>query len=166
MSPPSSVPGALSTARLNRSVRETTHRNVLTAAGRARPYDLVGDLVVFDPGQSTLAHISARPRVGRSRQPRAHLLPVVRGRGRQARPPVSCRLTWPRSAIGSWRFPEYPTWADPTDSPVRWYAGPGKLLRQETGWIFVRGQTPEDLRALCATIPGDWTLAHNDTDQQ
>src|SRR6266545_3016919 len=86
MSPPSSVPGALSTARLNRSVRETTHRNVLTAAGRARPYDLVGDLVVFDPGQSTLAHISARPRVGRSRQPRAHLLPVVRGRGRQARP--------------------------------------------------------------------------------
>jgi hypothetical protein len=75
----------------------------------------------------------------------------------------ACELPVDLAALGYRRlaFPEYPTWADPTGSPVRWYAGPGKLLRQETGWIFVRGQTPEDLRALCTTIPGDWTVAHN-----
>jgi hypothetical protein len=27
-----------------------------------------------------------------------------------------------------------------------------------TGWLYVRGQTAEDLHELCATIPGDWQV--------
>ena len=70
-----------------------------------------------------------------------------------------CELTTDLVSLGYRRlaFPDYPAWSDPAGSPVRWYAGPGQLLMEETGWIFVRGQTAADLRTLCATVPGDWT---------
>jgi hypothetical protein len=58
-------------------------------------------------------------------------------------------------------FPDYPMWADPTSSPIRWYAAPGQLLRVDGttsgSWLLARGQTDDDLRAICRTIPGDWT---------
>jgi hypothetical protein len=58
------------------------------------------------------------------------------------------------------RFPDYPMWADPEASPIHWYAAPGQLLRLDGtvpgSWLFVRGQTTEDLHAICTAIPGEW----------
>ncbi|GAA1094067.1 SMI1/KNR4 family protein [Kitasatospora arboriphila] len=68
----------------------------------------------------------------------------------------------PRLYAGYTRLdlPDHPMWACDEDSPVRWYAAPGRLLRrdgvQDHSWIHARGRTPGDLDALRADLPGPW----------
>ncbi len=56
--------------------------------------------------------------------------------------------------------PDYPMWVGPDDSPVRWYAGPGCLLRrdglEDLGWLYVRGCTDEATEGIRRTVPGRW----------
>ncbi|MCQ4205729.1 SMI1/KNR4 family protein [Streptomyces longispororuber] len=64
-------------------------------------------------------------------------------------------------------LPDYPMWTGPEDSPVRWFSAPGKLLGQDGldvhSWLHVRGRTRADLDAICATIPGRWSLGYTDS---
>ncbi|WP_030987232.1 hypothetical protein [Streptomyces sp. NRRL WC-3744] len=64
-------------------------------------------------------------------------------------------------------LPDYPMWTGPEDFPVRWFSAPGKLLRQDGlgvhSWLHVRGRTRTDLDAICATIPGRWSLGYTDS---
>ncbi|MGV9354818.1 SMI1/KNR4 family protein [Streptomyces misionensis] len=57
-------------------------------------------------------------------------------------------------------LPDYPMWASADDSPVRWYAAGGRLLRrdgpQDHCWIHARGHTPADLEMIRADLPGRW----------
>jgi hypothetical protein len=56
-------------------------------------------------------------------------------------------------------LPEYPLWCD-TAITSRWFAAPGKLLRIDGRgpycWLVAAGQTHNDLKSICAAIPGDW----------
>jgi hypothetical protein len=62
------------------------------------------------------------------------------------------------------QLPDYPMWTGPEDCPVRWFSAPGKLLRQDGlgvhSWLHVRGRTRADLDAICATVPGRWSLGY------
>ncbi|MFK0153280.1 SMI1/KNR4 family protein [Streptomyces sp. NPDC090493] len=64
-------------------------------------------------------------------------------------------------------LPDYPMWTGPEDFPVRWFSAPGKLLRQDGlgvhSWLHVRGRARADLDAICATIPGRWSLGYTDS---
>jgi len=64
-------------------------------------------------------------------------------------------------------LPGYPMWTAPEDFPVRWFSAPGKLLRQDGlgvhSWLHVRGRTRTDLDAICATVPGRWSLGYTDS---
>lgn len=57
-------------------------------------------------------------------------------------------------------LPDHPMWASKNDSPVRWYAAPGRLVRrdgiEDESWIHARGHTPADLEAIRAELPGLW----------
>jgi hypothetical protein len=57
-------------------------------------------------------------------------------------------------------LPDHPMWASADDSPVRWYAAPGRLVRrdgiQDQSWIHVRGRTVADLEAVRRDLPGPW----------
>ncbi|MDV9172853.1 SMI1/KNR4 family protein [Streptomyces sp. W16] len=57
-------------------------------------------------------------------------------------------------------LPDHPMWASKDDSPVRWYAAPGRLIRRDgikdQSWIHARGRTPADLEAIRAELPGPW----------
>ncbi|MEW2075219.1 SMI1/KNR4 family protein [Streptomyces sp. NPDC017966] len=57
-------------------------------------------------------------------------------------------------------LPDYPMWVGPDDSPVRWYAGPGCLLRrdgvEDLSWLYVRGCTDEATEGIRRSIPGRW----------
>ncbi len=57
-------------------------------------------------------------------------------------------------------LPDYPMWASEDDSPVRWYAAPGRLVRrdglQDQSWIHARGRTVADLDAIREDLPGPW----------
>jgi hypothetical protein len=57
-------------------------------------------------------------------------------------------------------LPDYPNWSSEENSPIRWYAAPGRLLRQDGAddwaWLFIRGQRDEDLAAMRAELPFDW----------
>jgi hypothetical protein len=56
-------------------------------------------------------------------------------------------------------LPGYPLWCD-TAITSRWFAAPGKLLRIDARapycWLVAAGQTHDDLKSICAAIPGDW----------
>lgn len=56
-------------------------------------------------------------------------------------------------------LPEYPLWCD-TAITSRWFAAPGKLLRIDGRgpycWLVAAAQTHNDLKSICAAIPGDW----------
>lgn len=55
--------------------------------------------------------------------------------------------------------PDYPMWADPEGPPVRWFHGRDALICDHAGaWIWVRTRTPEALRAVRDTLPGDWHM--------
>ncbi|MGW1910143.1 SMI1/KNR4 family protein [Streptomyces sp. NPDC002076] len=57
-------------------------------------------------------------------------------------------------------LPDHPMWASADDSPVRWYAAPGRLVRrdgiEDRSWIHARGRTTADLEAIRAELPGPW----------
>jgi hypothetical protein len=57
-------------------------------------------------------------------------------------------------------LPDHPMWASKDDSPVRWYAAPGRLIRrdgiEDQSWVHVRGRTPADLETIRAELPGPW----------
>ncbi|MEU1088243.1 SMI1/KNR4 family protein [Streptomyces sp. NPDC005892] len=57
-------------------------------------------------------------------------------------------------------LPDHPMWASGDDSPVRWYAAPGRLVRRDGpydhSWIHVRGRTAADLDTVRRDLPGPW----------
>ncbi|WP_306189606.1 hypothetical protein [Streptomyces sp. MK5] len=57
-------------------------------------------------------------------------------------------------------LPDCPMWASEEDSPIRWYAAPGRLLRrdrlQDHSWIHAHGHTVADLEVIRAGLPGSW----------
>ncbi|MEV0180092.1 SMI1/KNR4 family protein [Streptomyces sp. NPDC050625] len=57
-------------------------------------------------------------------------------------------------------LPDYAMWASEEDSPVRWYAAPGRLLRrdglQDHCWIHACGCAVADLEVIRADLPGSW----------
>lgn len=57
-------------------------------------------------------------------------------------------------------LPDHPMWASGSDSPVRWYAAPGRLVRRDGpydhAWIHAHGRTPADLEAVREDLPGPW----------
>ncbi|HEX3962749.1 MAG TPA: hypothetical protein VHZ03_39970 [Trebonia sp.] len=67
------------------------------------------------------------------------------------------------SAYEQVALPEYPLWADRSIT-IRWFSAPGKLLRMDGRgpycWLLARGQTPADLKSICATISAPWVSAH------
>jgi len=64
------------------------------------------------------------------------------------------------SAYARMALPEYRLWADRSIT-VRWFSAPGKLLRMDGRgprcWLLAAGQTPADLEAIRADVPGPWT---------
>jgi hypothetical protein len=54
--------------------------------------------------------------------------------------------------------PDYPLWAEPDGPPVRWFAGPDVLLRDDGDvWLWVLTRTLTALDAVMEEIlPGDW----------
>ncbi|MFC1406777.1 MULTISPECIES: hypothetical protein [Streptacidiphilus] len=57
-------------------------------------------------------------------------------------------------------LPDHPMWASADDSPLRWYAAPGRLLRhdgtQDHSWLHARGHTVADLEDIRNDLPGGW----------
>ncbi|GLW69670.1 hypothetical protein Kpho02_19690 [Kitasatospora phosalacinea] len=57
-------------------------------------------------------------------------------------------------------LPDHPMWASWADSPIRWYAAPGRLLRHDGpgphSWLHATARTPADLAALHADLPTRW----------
>ncbi|MFD9397083.1 SMI1/KNR4 family protein [Streptomyces sp. NPDC060000] len=57
-------------------------------------------------------------------------------------------------------LPDYPMWASEADSPVRWYAAPGRLVRRDGlgnhSWIHAHASTAADLAAIREELPGPW----------
>ncbi|WP_377273361.1 SMI1/KNR4 family protein [Peterkaempfera sp. SMS 1(5)a] len=57
-------------------------------------------------------------------------------------------------------LPDHPMWASEDDSPIRWYAAPGRLVRrdglQDQSWIHARGRTVADLETIRGDLPGPW----------
>lgn len=54
-------------------------------------------------------------------------------------------------------LPDHPLWADPDGHPVRYFTGPGVLLRDDTRqWLWVRARSNTRLNALRAALPGGW----------
>ena len=59
-------------------------------------------------------------------------------------------------------LPALPMWIDVEDSPVRWYSGPGQLLRthgDDWMWLWVSARDRTALDAIYAALPeAEWTL--------
>lgn len=57
-------------------------------------------------------------------------------------------------------LPDHPMWASADDSPLRWYAAPGRLLRhdgtQDHSWLHAGGQTAADLESIRNDLPAAW----------
>ncbi len=57
-------------------------------------------------------------------------------------------------------LPDHPMWASEDDSPMRWYAAPGRVIRrdglQDQSWIHARGRTASDLETIREQLPGPW----------
>lgn len=57
-------------------------------------------------------------------------------------------------------LPDHPLWASEDDSPVRWYAAPGRLVRrdgvQDQSWIHARGRAVANLERIRGDLPGPW----------
>jgi hypothetical protein len=63
------------------------------------------------------------------------------------------------SAYAQLAVPEYRLWAD-RGITVRWFSAPGKLMRMDGRgsrcWLLAGAQTPADLEAIRAAVPGPW----------
>ncbi|PYC70166.1 hypothetical protein C7C46_27545 [Streptomyces tateyamensis] len=57
-------------------------------------------------------------------------------------------------------LPDHPMWTGAEESPVRWYAAPGRLLRRDgvadLCWMHARGRTDADLDRVRADFPVRW----------
>lgn len=57
-------------------------------------------------------------------------------------------------------LPDHPMWASWEESPIRWYAAPGRLLRHDglgnLCWLHATARTPAGLDALHADLPAGW----------
>ncbi|MBR7830650.1 hypothetical protein KDK95_30390 [Actinospica sp. MGRD01-02] len=54
-------------------------------------------------------------------------------------------------------LPDFPFWAGLDESPLRWFAGPDVLLRDDGGgWLWVHARTPEALQVVRERLPGGW----------
>ncbi|MGW2281075.1 SMI1/KNR4 family protein [Streptomyces sp. NPDC001770] len=57
-------------------------------------------------------------------------------------------------------LPDHPMWACEDESPVRWYAAPGRLVRRDglgdQSWIHARGRTAADLECVREDLPAPW----------
>ncbi|WP_431965204.1 SMI1/KNR4 family protein [Actinacidiphila sp. bgisy160] len=57
-------------------------------------------------------------------------------------------------------LPDHPMWAGAEDSPLRWYAAPGRLLRRDGVldhcWLHARGRTAADLERIRGDLPARW----------
>ncbi|MEU8006956.1 hypothetical protein AB0B66_37835 [Catellatospora sp. NPDC049111] len=64
-------------------------------------------------------------------------------------------------------LPDLPLWAAPDGPPVRWFAGPDVLLREDSGtWLWVHGRTPAAVQAVRDRLPGDWQMVPDDEDHE
>lgn len=60
-------------------------------------------------------------------------------------------------------LPDLPFWAAPDGPPVRWFQGPGVLLRDDGGqWLWVHGRSPAAVDAVRDTLPGEWQMVSDD----
>lgn len=57
-------------------------------------------------------------------------------------------------------LPDHPMWASAEDSPLRWYAAPGRLLRRDgvldRRWLHACGRTAADLERIREDLPARW----------
>ncbi|MFF3949311.1 SMI1/KNR4 family protein [Streptomyces sp. NPDC001902] len=57
-------------------------------------------------------------------------------------------------------LPDHPMWAATEDSPLRWYAAPGRLLRRDgvldRCWLHAHGRTTADLERIRGDLPARW----------
>lgn len=64
-------------------------------------------------------------------------------------------------------MPDFPFWAGLDGPPVRWFAGPDVLLRDDGGtWLWVHGRTPAAVQAVRDRLPGDWLMDSEDEDHE
>jgi len=60
-------------------------------------------------------------------------------------------------------LPAFPFWAAPGGPPLRWFAGPDVLLRDDGGsWLWVCARTAAALEAVRERLPGDWIMTDAD----
>ncbi|TNY37808.1 SMI1/KNR4 family protein [Thermomonospora catenispora] len=57
-------------------------------------------------------------------------------------------------------IPAYPAWwATSDEPPIRWYAGPDVILREDAEqWVWVRARTARALRSAREALLGEWNL--------
>ncbi|GAA1998888.1 SMI1/KNR4 family protein [Catenulispora subtropica] len=59
-------------------------------------------------------------------------------------------------------FPDHRSWCAGIEGPIRFFAGPGVLIRQDGGadldWIHVAGQTPGHRRQVLKLFPVEWAF--------
>ncbi|WP_119726410.1 hypothetical protein [Thermomonospora amylolytica] len=56
-------------------------------------------------------------------------------------------------------MPDYPMWAVPEGSPIRWFTGPDVIIRDDAReWVWVRARTAEALQAVREALLGDWLM--------
>lgn len=57
-------------------------------------------------------------------------------------------------------LPDHPMWVSEEDSPVRWYAAAGRMVRRDGlgdySWIHAIGRTSADLDVIRTDLPGHW----------
>ncbi|NWF29455.1 SMI1/KNR4 family protein [Streptomyces sp. PKU-EA00015] len=57
-------------------------------------------------------------------------------------------------------LPDHPLWTGADESPLRWYAAPGRVLRRDGlanhSWVHAGGQTAAHLGLIRAQLPGPW----------
>ncbi|MFC5004717.1 hypothetical protein ACFPIJ_43690 [Dactylosporangium cerinum] len=52
-------------------------------------------------------------------------------------------------------IPDYPLWAG--GGPMRWFEGPGAILREDAGtWLWVRATSADAIAAVRQVVPGEW----------
>ncbi|GIF97539.1 hypothetical protein [Catellatospora citrea] len=63
-------------------------------------------------------------------------------------------------------LPDFPFWAGMDGPPVRWFAGPDVLLRDDGGtWLWIHGRTPAAVQAVRNRLPGEWLMVSADEDR-
>jgi len=57
-------------------------------------------------------------------------------------------------------MPDYPSWAEPSGPPTRWFYGMGVVFRDDArSWLWVRATSPNAIAAIRRTLPGEWMMS-------